>query len=481
MRIIEEIRSQFATLYDGLRMLDSVPEEYPAYSLRYQGEYGVAFDYDSDKDILEESVNAMISTREVTLWNGERRKCLLLTCYDEEFRNEFANLCELFVTPGVNGDIRKRIVDNPLAWWNKWIGLLGDHKSKKTCYDELAELITLDFLYKDDYTVIWTAAEAGTHDIESASASYEVKSTIKKSETHIIISSRHQLEAANKLELFFFRMEKSLSGFSINDVADSLEKHGYDRSQLEKQLADKGYSRGMSIRDTKFAILEVRKYIVDDNFPKIVEGSFKNDVFPPNIIKIIYTIDLEGIEYTSMNFVKNDDGTISGVMGESHKAMEMPLEESNEIPVYTEMQPNCIPLYTMKAACGCFASNGFSDTEEPDIEGWVDASGHGFTPDKNKYFAVYSKGDSMSPKINNGSICVFEWYKEIGGSREGEIVLMYSEDPFTDGSNYTIKKYHHHKGDYEKIVLEPLNKKYNPIIVEGDQKAYTVGIFKCVL
>ena len=92
MRIIEEIRSHFATLYEGLRMLDSVPEEYPAYCLRYQGEYGVAFDFDSDKDILEESVNATISTREVTLWNGERRKCLLLTCYDEEFRNEFANI-----------------------------------------------------------------------------------------------------------------------------------------------------------------------------------------------------------------------------------------------------------------------------------------------------------------------------------------------------------------------------------------------------
>lgn len=327
MSIIEEIRSHFAALYDGMRMLESVPEEFPAYSLRYQGEYGVAFDYDSDKDILEESINAKISTREVTLWNGERRKCLLLTCYDEEFRNEFAYMCELFITPGISGEARKKIIENPLEWWNKWIELLGDHRGKKVCYDELAELITLDFLYKDDPSVVWTAAEAGTHDIESASASYEVKSTIKKSETHVTISSRHQLEAANKLELFFFRMEKSLSGFSINDVADSLEKHGYDRLQLEKQLADKGYSKGMSIRDTKFAILEVRRYIVDEDFPKIVEGSFKNDVFPKNIIKIIYTIDLEGIDYTSMSFVRNDDGTISGSLGESHKAIDLPPSE----------------------------------------------------------------------------------------------------------------------------------------------------------
>lgn len=481
MNIREEIKSHFAALYDGMRKLESVPEEYSTYSLRYQGEYGVAFDYDSDKDILEESVNAKISTREVTLWDGKRRKCLLLTCYDEEFRNEFAYMCELFVNPGANGEARKKIIENPLVWWNKWIQLLGDHKGKKTCYDELAELITLDYLYKDDPSVIWTATEAGTHDVESASASYEVKSTIKKSETHVIISSRHQLEAANKLELFFFRMEKSLSGFSINDVADSLEKHGYDRSHLEKQLADKGYSKGMSIRDTKFTILEVRRYLIDDNFPKIVEGSFKNNVFPKNIIKIAYTIDLEGIEYTSMSFVRNDDGTISSTMAVSHKVIEESYEKSSDIPIYTEMLADCIPLYTMKAACGRFAYNGFSDTEEPDLEGWVNASSHGFTPDKDKYFAVYAKGDSMSPKINDGDICVFEWYKEIGGSREGEIVLVYSEHPFTDGSTFTIKKYHHIRGKEEQIILEPINKEYNPIILEEDKKPYVVGVFKCVL
>jgi hypothetical protein len=72
----------------------------------------------------------------------------------------------------------------------------------------------------------------------------------------------------------------------------------------------------MSIRDTKFTILEVRRYIVDEKFPKIVEGSFKNDVFPKNIIKIIYTIDLEGIEYTSLSFIKNGDNTISAIIVE---------------------------------------------------------------------------------------------------------------------------------------------------------------------
>ena len=488
MNIIEEIRSHFAALYDGMRKLESVPEEYPAYSLRYQGEYGVAFDYDSDKDILEESVNAKISTREVTIWNGERRKCLLLTCYDEEFRNEFAYMCELFITPGVNGEARKKIIENPLVWWNKWIELLGDHKGKKVCYDELAELITLDFLYKDDSSVIWTAAEAGTHDIESASASYEVKSTIKKSETHVIISSRHQLEAANKLELFFFRMEKSLSGFSINDVADSLEKHGYDRSQLEKQLADKGYSRGMSIRDTKFTILEVRRYIVGEKFPKIVEGSFKNGVFPHNIIKIIYTIDLEGIDYTSLNFIKNENHTISAInvvdinnTSVSKYNQDIDKNESIENNIFSEYEMGCIPLYSLRAACGAFIEG-----ETPEEEGWVDATGHGFTPDPKRFFVVRANGNSMEPRIKDGSFCVFEKY--YGGSREGEIVLteIKGTDPDYDCA-FTIKKYHSEKikteegWEHSTIILKSLNSDCPNIELEEGERYSTFGILKCVL
>lgn len=478
--LIQEIKEHFAAGLNGLRRIASLQDDYCAYTYRNTGIFGLAVEFPDEVEI-NEAANEVIYCTQTLLKESGEQKFLLLTCLDEEYRNEFAELSYSFVDPGENGEKRKALLKDPIAWWNRWTELLGDRKSRRGSYDVLAELIALDYLYQQDKTAHWSASEAGTHDIESESQSYEVKSTIKKSETHVTISSRFQLESANKLELFFFRLECSLSGFSINDVVDSLDKHGYDRNLIESQLEGKGFVKGRSTRAIKYTVLEARRFEVDDKFPKIVEKSFKNDVFPKNIIKILYTIELEGLDYTSMSFVRNDDGTISGTMGKSHKAMEESLEEFNNIPVYTEMQPNCIPLYTMKAACGRFASNDFSDTEEPNIEGWVDVSGHSFTPDKNKYFAVYAKGDSMSPKIKNGSICVFEWYKEIGGSREGEIVLMYSEDPFTDGSTYTIKKYHHQKGEIEQVILEPLNKEYNPIILEGDQKAYTVGIFKCVL
>jgi hypothetical protein len=79
-------------------------------------------------------------------------------------------------------------------------------------------------------------------------------------------------------------------------------------------------------------------------------------------------------------------------------------ESSNVIPIYDEYHEGCIPLYTLRAACGYF-----EDGEVPEEEGWVDATGNGFTPDPKRHFVVHAKGDSMFPKIKNGDFCIFEY------------------------------------------------------------------------
>ena len=480
VELIQEIKDHFAAGNYGLRKINTLPDEYTAYTYRTTGVYGLAIEYSDDKEINEVANEVVYCTQTLLKETGEQ-KFLLLTCLDEEYRNQFAELSYSFITPGDNGENRKAVLDDPISWWNKWTELLGDRKSKKGSYDVLAELIALDYLYQQDTSTRWSASEAGTHDIESDSQSFEVKSTTKKSESHITISSRFQLESANKLDLFFFRLECSLSGLSINDVVDSLVKHGYDRNLIESQLEEKGFVKGRSSRNIKYTILEVRRFDVDDKFPKIVEKSFKNDVFPKNIIKILYTIDLEGIDYISMSFSKNSDGTILGVEGEVHKYSSDASNDNTCIEVYPEMKPNCIPLYNMRAACGALA-----DKEIPQVEGWVDASGCGFTPDKDRFFAVHAKGNSMAPYINNGDVCVFEWYK--GGSRNDCIVLTEAvgTDPDYD-CQFTIKKYRSEKIQTEqglqnsRIVLQSINREYPDIeLIEGENYI-TYGIFKCVL
>ena len=167
---------------------------------------------------------------------------------------------------------------------------------------------------------------------------------------------------------------------------------------------------------------------------------------------------------------------------EEETGMLMAAEEpTRTIPLYTEYHEGCVPLFTLRAACGYF-----DDGEVPEEEGWVDASGNGFTPDPRRHFAVHAKGDSMLPKIQDGDICVFEWYR--AGSRNGEIVLTEcSEKDIDYGGMYTIKKYHSEKIQTEegwqhiKVELIPLNKDYNVKELDEDGGYRTIGILKCIL
>ena len=164
------------------------------------------------------------------------------------------------------------------------------------------------------------------------------------------------------------------------------------------------------------------------------------------------------------------------------EAQDEPEVEQTIIPlIHPEYKPGFIPLYTIRAACGYFGEGRL-----PEEEGWVDATGLGFTPDPQRHFAVHAKGDSMLPKIKDGDICIFEWYN--AGSRNGEIVLsQISEyDDAYDG-RYTIKRYHSEKTvtdegwQHSKVELQPLNPDFDPIELDEFGEYKTIGIFKCVL
>ena len=153
--------------------------------------------------------------------------------------------------------------------------------------------------------------------------------------------------------------------------------------------------------------------------------------------------------------------------------------EESKIIVLPDYREGCVPLYTLRAACVKFSGEGLWEEE-----GWVDASGNGFTPNPKRHFAVYAKGNSMYPDIKDGDICVFEWYNQVGGTREGDIVLAEC-DEINDEA--TIKKYHSVKVQteegwkHEKIELIPINKDYDTIVLEEGSKYRTIGVFKCVL
>jgi hypothetical protein len=292
--LISEIREHFATQVQGFRRIERMPQNYEAYTFRNGAEYGVAIKLEANFQIYEESSQITLKS---LVFNNE--DYLVLSACVQEFRNEFARFAYNFIEPGEDGSNRKLVVSSPYDWWEGWVEMLGNRFSDKKVYDVLAEMLALKDLYLIDNTIQWTVSGSGTHDIESDTGSFEVKSTLKKSESKVTISSQFQLDSVKPLKLCFYRMEESIQGLSINDLKEELVNYGYNPALLETQLEQRGYVSGNRTRDKKYVVLERRIYNVDSTFPRIVESSFKNDVYPRNIVKILYTIDLEGLYYQS--------------------------------------------------------------------------------------------------------------------------------------------------------------------------------------
>lgn len=140
-----------------------------------------------------------------------------------------------------------------------------------------------------------------------------------------------------------------------------------------------------------------------------------------------------------------------------------------------------IPFYTVKAACGYFV-----DHEVPEMEGWLDLTSAGVKTNSKDFFVVRAKGDSMLPKIKDGDLCLFKWYR--GEALCNDIVLTQCREYDAEyESCYTIKRFHRQfaaPGEVPAVSLEPLNKDhYRPIVLSAaDGCVYqTIGIFVKVL
>ena len=128
-----------------------------------------------------------------------------------------------------------------------------------------------------------------------------------------------------------------------------------------------------------------------------------------------------------------------------------------------------LPVYSIKAACGYFGEG-----EDVSELGWIQVEGVGKL--NRNMFVVQASGHSMEPRINDGDFCVFR--ANPGGSRQGKIVLVQHHNFYdSDYSGaYSIKEYSSSKSydefgnwQHEKIELIPLNKDYNPIIINAEE------------
>jgi phage repressor protein C with HTH and peptisase S24 domain len=130
-----------------------------------------------------------------------------------------------------------------------------------------------------------------------------------------------------------------------------------------------------------------------------------------------------------------------------------------------------LPRYSLAVAAGPFLTN----PEDIEAEEWVEAP-----PDLHldeDMFIARIQGQSMEPRIPDGSLCVFQ--RRVVGSRNGRLVLVRNSET-ADDNQYTVKRYKSEKRVTEegfqqtRIRLESLNPAFPSWDLDEDTDKYQV-------
>ena len=293
---LEDLKLKLKFLEDGDRVYKLDTKINNFYIIKDNGWYGVGIDINLDKtEYFEKFENVRLITK-IKYFLNENHKLLELITNKVDLIEEFSLVCFDFINKFDNEKVNEDIIEKANKWWNEWKKLLGNVLKSERDYDFLGELLALNYVLNEDSNAKYS--NLASHDIELPQYSIEVKSTTEKYNAEIHVNSQYQLEnnTERPLKLIFIRLEKSQIGYSIKDVIESLKTKNYDINSFTRIE-----NIGTSSINEKYRILEARLYNIDDKFPKITLRSLKNDELPKGIVKIEYIVDLDDIDYESIN------------------------------------------------------------------------------------------------------------------------------------------------------------------------------------
>ena len=292
-----EIRSAFNFIDgDAVYRITTIDKNFPSFVISEHGYKGVAFETDKTKeDFYYSFENISILGRKKTINNQFVYLIELLT--NDDFDDIFATICLDFLDVGYNGEKREQIKSNPQVWIDKWKKLIGNKSVEKRVYDYIGELLVLKSLLEANVSAQLT--NLGSHDIDTPNYNVEVKTSTIRHGSIIEVHSPLQLKKLNgkDLYLYYVRLEESLEGISLLSLVDELEKNKYPKiHEIKEKIKD----INTVDKEKNYKIDEVRKYSVDDDFPKITSEEFKSGKIPQNIVNISYTINLDGLKYENV-------------------------------------------------------------------------------------------------------------------------------------------------------------------------------------
>lgn len=284
-----------------------LPKQYEAWIVYTGGKIGVAIPCIMNTDFYASFASVQIKYLSQLIL-GNRNVSVLFLFVDRDSISlqglrDFAAICTAFVDPGIDGIDRKNLVKNPTLWWENMKNIIGNKNVDTTIYSLLSELIIYEYLLSQHKENInWTGYNKTRVDFITSTDSYEVKSTLQRYTTQISINGQFQLikEKNSNLHLIFCRLEKNVNGFSVDDILNKIKKYNIDISNISNSIEKLGFPIGSIERKEKFKVLEIREYLVDEEFPSITENNFINGKIPAGITHIEYTIDLEILPYNKI-------------------------------------------------------------------------------------------------------------------------------------------------------------------------------------
>lgn len=290
METIQKIKNGFAYFRTSAKPSITLKEEY-YWIVKIDGMQGVAIEIPLDKSVNEQFASISYYTKDYII-GGVEYHLLMLLSNNQNLHSDFAYICASFLEKALDAEEYQGIQKNPVSWWHTMKELIGNTNVDKAAYSILAELLSYYYLLKQKKEVSWTGPSGGSVDFECNDGSYEIKSTIARYGSQITINSQYQLSANY---LIYYRFEPSINGISIQNIVEILIDLGVEELVLERALQKLKYPVGSEVRTKSYKLLEVIKYKIDKNFPKILPESFKDNKLPKHIIGLTYSIDLNGL------------------------------------------------------------------------------------------------------------------------------------------------------------------------------------------
>ena len=303
MDLVTKIRNDMMGLTRGKSVdLKEVLDGNEGWILHVDDKMGVAIPCGDQELLLEKFAKIHLEYVPTMIIGGHAHSVLFLYMYRQEvdvkILREFASVCESFVFPGITGELRSSILANPLKWWRNWKSIMGNVNAEKQEYSILGELIVYKYLLDAGITPEWTGSDMARLDFVADGINCEVKSTQSRYSNEIVVHGQFQLllEAGTLLNLYFCRLEENPAGESIDDLVQQLIARQVDAEYLNDELARLGFREGNSSRKEKYKLIEMRRYTVDENFPKITPAQFVDGKIPDGVLRMEYTVDLSNLD-----------------------------------------------------------------------------------------------------------------------------------------------------------------------------------------